>query len=220
MSTFVSIITAFPTVIFTVLLGVSILFWLVSLLGFFDLDGFLPDGIDGDLDIGEGLEIEGGGENFLLGLMHKFRLVGVPVTIVFTALSLFSWLLSYYAVYFLWPLLPFAWLQWVAGIVLLPVCLYLGAWISGKALQPLRGVFKNQAASNRSLIGQTAIVRSVAVTGTAGEVDLADGGAGLILKVRSENGLAYSRGERVVLMRFDSEQNVYYVIAESAFLDK
>lgn len=216
MTTFVTIITAFPTVIFTVLLGVSILFWLVSLLGFLDLDSFLPDALEGEFGDG-GIDMEGS-QSLLLGVMHKFRLVGIPITIVLTALALFSWLFSYYAVYFLWPLLPFTWLEWLVGIVLLPVCLFASAWISGKVLRPLRGLFKNQAASNRSLIGQTAVVRSVNVTTEMGEVDFADGGAGLILKVRSEDDTVYERGEKVVLIRFDAELNVYYVIAESEFL--
>jgi len=52
MSTFVAEILAFPTVIFTILLAVALLYWLLSMLGMVDLDGL--DGVDGAADALDG----------------------------------------------------------------------------------------------------------------------------------------------------------------------
>jgi membrane protein implicated in regulation of membrane protease activity len=54
MAEFVDILTAYPTVVFTVLLGVALLYWLLVILGAVDIDALDPSGlfhgVDGALD--------------------------------------------------------------------------------------------------------------------------------------------------------------------------
>ena len=70
----------------------------------------------------------------------------------------------------------------------------------------------------KNLLGQTAIVRTLRVDEGFGEVNLEDGGAGLILKVRSLNGESFKKGDRVVLLEYMVEQHTYRVISEKEFL--
>lgn len=211
MDKFVFTAFSFPTVVFTFLLGLAVLFWLVSLFGLFDSDSLL-DGLDG----GDG-GFDGAG-GFLAGLLWRFRLVGYPLTLVFTVVALFGWWLCYYAMFFLAPLLPWAWLRFPVGALLLPFALYGAAWLAGRALKPLQRFFVQNEVSARGFIGKTAVVRTSRVDQEFGEALLDDGGAGLIVQVRSRTPLA--GGTRVVLLEFDGARHVYHVIAETEFLGK
>lgn len=211
MERFVYTAFSFPTVVFTFLLALSLLFWLVSLVGLFDSDG-LVDGLDGG---DGGLDSAGG---FLAGLLWRFRLVGYPLTVVFTLLTLLGWWICYYAMYLFDNILPFDWLRYAVGLVLLPGAFYGAAWLSGKLLAPFRRFFVQQEVSARSFIGRAAVVRTSRADAHFGEATVNDGGAGLIVQVRSRETLA--RGERVVLIEFMADKHAYYVVREAEFLGK
>lgn len=205
MESFVRIAFSFPTVVFTALLAFAVLFWLVSLLGLFDSDS-LMDGLDGG---DGGLE---GAEGVLAAFLLRFQLQGYPLTLVFTLLSLLGWWMSYYWMLFISDLLPFAWLRYPIGVLLLPLALYFAAWLSGYLLRPLRKLFVQGEVRAHHFVGKTAVVRTSRVDGQFGEAMVNDGGAGLIVQVRSVEPLA--QGERVVLLQFDAQKHVYHVVRE------
>lgn len=211
MERFVYTAFSFPTVVFTFLLALGVLFWLVSLFGLFDSDSLL-DGLDG----GDG-SFEGAG-GFLAALLWRFRLVGYPLTVVFTVVALIGWWICYYAMFFMAPALPFDWLRYVVGLVVLPVALYAAAWLAGRILLPLRRFFVQKEVSARGFVGRAAVVRTSRVDAHFGEATVNDGGAGLIVQVRSPTPLV--RGERVVLIEFMADKHAYYVVREAEFLGK
>lgn len=213
MEKFVYTAFSFPTVVFTFLLGLAVLFWLVSLFGLFDGDSLL-DGLDGGDGTFEGEGVGG----FLAALLWRFRLAGYPLTLVFTVVALFGWWLCYYVMVFVAPLLPWAWLRFPVGAVLLPFVLYAAAWLAGKTLLPLRRFFVQKEVSARGFVGKTAVVRTSRVDEAFGEALLDDGGAGLIVQVRSRTPLAC--GARVVLLEFDAQKHVYHVVSEVDFLGR
>ncbi len=197
MDTFVAIIISFPTAIFTFMLGLSVLFWFVSLLGFFDLDGISPDVDlgDGSLDIGVD-----GTDNILTGLLLKLRLNGVPVTLTFTFISLFAWIFCYYAVYFFWDFLPFIWLRYLLGLILLFSSFSVSVFISAKLLRPLRRFFVQHSPSTVELLGQTVIVRSSRADSGFGEAEAKINGASLLIQIRARGSEVFAHGERVVII--------------------
>ena len=102
MDPFYQNISSFPTLIYTILLVVCVIYWAGAVLGFVDIDII-------DLDL-EGFDTSGadvGGDSshstpdVLAGLMLRFGLNGVPVTVSLSIVVLIGWLLCYYAVYFL-----------------------------------------------------------------------------------------------------------------------
>ena len=70
------------------------------------------------------------------------------------------------------------------------------------------------------MLGQTAIVRSSKVDQFSGEANFDDGGAGLIVKVRAMGDSQFVRGDKVVLLEYMAEQNIYRVVSEAEFLGK
>lgn len=218
MDPFYQNIASFPTIFFTFFLGLTVLYWLVAVLGIVDIDVLdfdIPDA-DGSMDVNpdNGLSTP----DALAGLMLRYGLAGVPVTIIISLISLFGWLVCYYLVHFLFGIIPDGLLRYLAGIPVLLGSLYVAVLITAVVIKPLRPLFqKVQQQTVKHVLGQTAIVRTSKVDKDFGEVTLEDGGAGLILKARATGDSVYSKGERVVLLEYLKENNHYRVVSEEEF---
>lgn len=217
MNPFYQNIASFPTVIFTVLLGIVVLFWLVAVIGVIDLD-FL------DFDLPEpDVELSADANNLsnpgaLAGIFLKFGLHGVPVTIILSFIVLIGWLVSYYLVHFTLFWADNFWLRLILGLPIFLVATIAGALATAQIIKPLRKFFQHATQPlEKIVLGQTAIVRSSVVDGEFGEAVLEDGGAGLILKVRAMNPETFARGDKVVLLNYLKDKNLYQVISEQEF---
>lgn len=219
MDPFYQNIASFPTIFFTFFLAVTVLYWLVAVLGIVDIDILdfdIPDP-EGVLDVNSesGLSTP----DVLAGLMLRFGLYGVPVTIIISLVSLFGWLVSYYLVHFFLPLEPGSLFRYLFGLPIFIGALYVGVLITAQLIKPLRSLFKKaQQQTEKQVLGQTAIVRTSRVDKSFGEALLEDGGAGLILKVRATGDQIFSKDDRVVLLEYLKEENVYRVVSEKEFL--
>lgn len=205
---FLNIALSFPTVVFSFVLAVMVVYWLIALLGLVDIDVLdnltLPDG--------DGLELEG-----LSGLLMRLGLAGIPLTVILTVLAFFSWFVSYYAVYLLQGMGLDGWPSLALGIAVLPAAFVAGVMLTSLALRPLRRLLGRIAPRHRkSLLGQVGVVRSPTVNAQQGYVAVEDGGAGLILQARSPN-RSFQRGDRVVLIEYRPDMNHYLVIGEEEF---
>lgn len=219
MDPFYENISSFPTVFFSFFLLITVLYWLVAVLGFVEVDVLdfdIPDA-DGALDINaEGSELSS--PDVLAGLMLRFGLQGVPVTIIITFIALFGWLLSYYTVHFLLGLVPDGVIRFLLGLPVLAGALYVAVMITSVVIKPLRPLFqKAQQQGVRHILGQTAVVRTSRVDTDFGEALLEDGGAGLIIKVRATGEEEFHKGDKVVLLEHLKEKNVYRVVSEAEF---
>lgn len=206
--TFYQNITAFPTLFFTCCLVICVLYWLVVMLG----------GIELDLDA-ENMESDSSTPKLLTGLLMKWGIHGIPITIVLSLISLFGWLVCYYGVYFLADFMPGGQLKGVTEGLILISALYLAIKFTALTVWPIRPLFEQvipQALPQ--LIGRTATVRSLKVNNQFGEAFLDNGGAGLILKIRSTDEEAFKKGDQVVLLSYESDMHVYQVISEQAFI--
>jgi len=201
MQTFLDIALSFPTLIFSVLLAVAIGYWLLTLLGLLDAELLDLGGVGGEGEIGG-----------LSGALLKFGLDGLPIALIFSSIFLIAWVTSYFTDFLLLRQLDPGLLRTALAVAVVLVLLIVAVPLAGLALHPLRPLFANLAGPEAaSLLGREAIVRSPKVGPSQGEADLDDGGAGLILKVRSPDE-TFLRGERVVLVEYLPDQNAYRVI--------
>lgn len=217
MNPFYQNISSFPTVIFTFLLAIIVLYWLVAVLGIVSLEIL-------DFDLPGSEDLAGGAESIsnpdtMAGLFMRYGLYGVPVTIIISFITLFGWFICYYLVHFLMPLIPGGVFRFLLGIPIWLVSLYLAVRLTGYAIKPIRTLFRNaQQQTVKHIVGKTAIVRTSRVDSEFGEAILEDGGAGLILHVRSFGDDRFVRGDRVVLLEYLKDTGVYRVISEQEFL--
>ena len=203
---FITKISLYPTIVFTGLVMFVTLYWMVSLLGMADMDT-----VDiGDAS-GEGADLTSSG--FVSGLLLKFGLYGVPLIVILSLISLIGWLLSYFYASFLHQNFDSGILYYLFGTGALIFVLVVSMWLTGIIISPIRNniakIPKRNAASN---IGKIAIVRTLSVTDKHGEAEVNDGGAGLILKIRSDiNDGLLKQGDRVMLVEYLESANTYRV---------
>ncbi|WP_201512449.1 OB-fold-containig protein [Psychrobacter alimentarius] len=205
---FLTKISLYPTVIFTGLVMFVTLYWVVSLIGLADMDSVDLGDAGGDVDVSD-LSSTG----FFTGLMLKFGLYGVPLIIILSLISLIGWVLSYLYTSFLHQYFDSGLLYYVFGTGALIFVLVISMWLTGLIISPIRkniaNIPKRNAASN---IGKIATVRTLSVTNQHGEAELHDGGAGLILKIRSDaQDNLLKQGDKVVLVEYLGEANTYRV---------
>ena len=215
MTPFYNIIGSFPTVFFTILCLLSAIYWLIAMLGAIDLDVLDVPEADGlDVDGGDGL-VNGAG-----AVLIKFGLNGVPLIVVVSLIGLFGWILSFYSVHLL---SLNSWVEPIAIAAKLGVflaSLYFSVLATAFTIRPLRKLFhKMDVSVEKKVLGKTAIVRTSRVDGAFGEAEMADGGAGLILKVRSFSEEVFAKGDRVVPLEYMSESNTYRIVSEKEFLN-
>lgn len=206
MTGFIAGIFTFPTVFYSGLLVLVLLYWLAASFGLGDLQGSDGDVVlDTDIDVAES-------SLSLNGLLTKFKLDGIPLTITLSFIVLASWVISFLAVYFIYPMLPSGWVQIAIGVWILLLAPILAAAIISPLLQPIKPVFKKLPQKQaKDLVGQYVTVRSGKVTAKVGEATLQDGGAGLILKIRCVESNEISRGDSVKLYSFDHTTGIYQV---------
>ncbi|GAA0797368.1 OB-fold-containig protein [Psychrobacter piscatorii] len=205
---FITKISLYPTIIFTGLVMFVTLYWVVSLLGMTDMDSVDLGDAGGDVDVSN-LSSTG----FFTGLMLKFGLYGVPLIIILSLISLIGWLLSYLYTSFLHQNVDSGILYYLFGTGALIFVLVVSMWLTGLIISPIRkNIAKIPKRNSSSNVGKIAVVRTLSVTDKHGEAALNDGGAGLILKIRSDmSDNQLKQGDKVVLVEYLDNTNTYRV---------
>src|SRR6478735_4776448 len=225
MNEVVRLALSFPGVVYTVLLGVVLVYWLFVVLGAIHLgdgsadghfDGLGDQGADvGDVGLGgeaaDGADGGDGDGSAVAALIHALHLRSVPATVVFSLIITFSWLGCVVAMQLVSrSAAPAAhgllgWLVLVGSPIL---ALPLTSW----SARPLAKVFvQRRGTSHADLIGKTCVVRTGTVTSSFGEASLEDGGAGLVLRVRVDRQLPVKRGDQMLIVEWDPERESFLV---------
>lgn len=212
MSELLSAMLAFPTVIFTVLLGVVVTYWIFVILGALDIDL-----LEFDVDTDAEADVDGGDGDYdsgLAGVWNAVGLGGVPVTLSLSLLVLAAWVFSLLAMDFLGGGTPW----WLAGSTAL-LCLGVAVPVTALLIRPLRRFFvTHPAVDHRSLVGQICTISTLRVDERYGQAEIEDGGAGLLIQVRASASHELRRGDRALI--FDYKDEVFQVAPLGAALEK
>jgi hypothetical protein len=232
----------FPTVGFTVLLSLVVLYWLFVVIGAVDFDGasgaagagkgalegVAKGALEGaakgalegvakgalgaeavdvsaghDAPVATGAELEPG---LLSTLVHALRLRTVPATVVLSFFALFGWLASGLS------MLSLGELGWGTRAGVLFGAAFASLLLTSLTVRPLGPLFAMRAApTSEGLEGKVAVVSTGEVTPTYGQATLEDGGAGLILQVRTDGVTRLRRGDHALLIAFDPATGAFLV---------
>lgn len=195
METVLTLISGFPTVVYTIPLAICLVFWLFSLLGVFDF-------LDVDIDSEAGLA----------GLLATFGLAGVPITLSLSLLFLFAWSLSLFSTAWLLPWLPAGLVYNAAGAAALVISFIFSVYLTGKITRPLSRLFvTHEARSNRSLVAKYCEITSLTVNEQFGQAKVEDGGAGLIISIRAATPNGFKKGDSALIYEYDPDKNLYFI---------
>jgi hypothetical protein len=236
MTEFLAAILAFPTVLFTIPLGVVVGYWLIVMVGAVGvdlLDGDIGDfalgakagaaealegGVKGAMEGGAKAAMEGGAKAALEGgakagasVFEVLGFGGVPVTVSVSFVVFLSWLTS---LAFARPAraalgaLPGALVS--GGLAALSFA--AGLVLAGLAVRPLRPMFVTHQAPRRAeLMGRVCVIASGNVDGKFGQATFEDGGAGLVLNVVCDKDNQLKRGEKALILSYDAARDAYEV---------
>jgi hypothetical protein len=196
----------FPTVIYTALLAILVVYWLIGLLGLVDL-GLAAD-IDLDVDADADLSVGG-----LTSFMLTFGLTGVPFTLVISIVILICWLISFYLQFYILSWLPDGWLYYLMGSISDFVVFLVSLPITAMLIRPLKGMFKSvETTTSSNLVGKDATVATASVDLAFGQARVFNDGAEILLNVRCEPQHSLKMGDKVLLIEYQSQSHSYLVV--------
>jgi hypothetical protein len=199
----------FPTIVYSMLLAVIVLYWALAVTG-------LADGDSVDAMVGDGDAPDAGAA---AAMLSRLGLGGVPITIAATTLVFTAWLGAYFVHLLVLGELPES-VRTLAGVGTIVGVLVPAVAVTSLVLRPLRGVLAKMRPPERSLIGSSAVVVTSTLSADYGQASVDDGGAGLILQVRHDDPNQLQRGDRIVLIEYIESQNAYRVVSEQQFLGR
>lgn len=202
-------ITSYPTAIYTALLGVVMIYWVLAIIGVVD---FEHSGFELDLDHDMDLHADGADVSTLAGYVVAFGLNGVPFSIVVSLIILISWFFTGLFSEYLLPWVPTIILQVIVGTIAMVAAFCASIPLTARIVRPLRRIFVSHTArSNHSLVGQRCKVLTQSVNEKFGRAEIADGGAGLNIRVWAKTPNNLKRGSLALIIEYDEGLGHYLI---------
>jgi hypothetical protein len=205
MSEFLAALQAFPTMLFSGLLALMLLYWLTVIVGALDVDLFGHHGghVDGDMAPG-GHDGHGFAEFISLGK--------VPITITASAFALVGWSLGMLAEIHLRPLigvvLPGPLYPLIMLVALVAIAGFAAAWM----VRPLRRIFTMHTEHGEaSLVGKMVRITSLKADHRFGTALCDNAGPGIIMQVVLRQGVELKRDDMAVVVEYDEAKGLYLV---------
>lgn len=235
MGHFLALAVSFPVVVYTVLLGVALVYWVFVVVGAAQLDllgdgaadaaadaalegaakGALEGATKGVLE-GAAEHLEAGDAGDLgganTGIIASLKLRSAPATVVLSALLLFSWVFAMLATKGALAVVPDGIGATVVKLGILVLAPVLALFPTSLAVRPLARVFTApKATTHDALVGKLCTIRTGTVTDRFGEATLEDRGAAVVVRVRVEAGEKLARGDQAVIVGYDAERQEFTV---------
>jgi hypothetical protein len=206
MGSFVEVAFAYPTAVYTALLGVVLFYWLLALVGLVD---FEQGGLELDGDVGD--------LGTIASYLVAFGLGGVPFSVVVSLLVLVSWTLCSLAALWLLPIVPTALLKFAVGSGFLVGAFALALPITAAAVRPMRKLFvTHSAVSNAALVGMRCRILTGTVDEKFGRAEVDNRGASFNIRVIADTPNSLTRGSSAIILEYDADKACYRVQAETA----
>ena len=207
MSEFLAATLGFPTIVFSILLAVVLVYWLLAIVGLVDFGE-----TDVDLDIGEHADMPGDDLGTIASYVVAFGLTGVPFSIVVSLLVVVAWTISTLAAIWLMPWVPTTLLQIGVGVVLLALSAAASIVITARLIRPLRGAFVTKYGTHSAdLVGQSCRILTGVVDEKQGRAEVAQRGAGINIRVWAPSPNTLQRGSTALIVEYDATAHRYLV---------
>lgn len=242
MKDFLNIIFSLPTVVFTIFMGVLILYWVFVILGALDLDLFDLDvdidadvdfdvdvdvdiDVDVDVDVDMDVDIDGssiGGVGVIAGTLYAIGWTGVPLTITLSVFILLNWTATFIATFYLRTFFEGV-VGTPARLGVLAASLLVCTFATSLVIRPLRSAMKTAPPRKGAMgfLGRSVTITSSEITNRTGRAYFEDtDGTHLDLAVRCDhdnNGLV--RGSQALVIGYDEASHVYHIEPMGSMLD-
>ena len=192
----------------TVVVGLFMLYWILSIVGIFGIDSFDID-LDADISLDANGDAGGHFPSPLASALHFVNAADVPLMAILTLLSIFMWACSVLGNYYFNPDL-------LGGLIII---IFLSSFILSTILvkivtKPLVPIFRKMKELEKAepAVGGTAIVISKSVDAKYGQAEQKrDKGAPAILTCITSEETPIPRGTEVAIVSYDKETGIYKI---------
>ena len=192
--------------LFTTMLILVVIYWLLVILGALDIDMFDFDlDTDGDVDMDADIDSPG----FMRAFLEFFYIGEVPIMVLVSILVVFLWLFSILGNYFL---NPGRGIFIGSGVALGNI--FISVILARIFSMPVRAVFKSFDAdpnAPKKVIGRIGTVLTSQVSDKIGQVEIKTKGAPIILNAKTENGSVLTKGQEALIVSQNENKTFYYV---------
>jgi len=203
MQTLISAAVQFPTVVFTFLLALIGLYWLLVLVRIAPLELFERDSLRDD---------------HTASTLVSLGFAGVPATLALSILLLVAGAISLAVELLVLRWLTLGMLRVPVGVLVLWVSLASASPISAAICHALqRGLHRYQPFKRRCLLGSTVVVTEPQRDGYA--TSLLDDEPNSCIKLHCKTGDTPRQGERRVLVKYLAEEGAYRSVVEQQYLE-
>ncbi|XOV79954.1 MAG: hypothetical protein ACFHVJ_03115 [Aestuariibacter sp.] len=207
MSALLNDLFSFPIVIYAFPMLLCIMFWVITLIGFVDIEVF---DFSTDSELSESGASDGG------GWLQSLGLDGVPLTVAITLVDTYALAFTYLAKKYLMPLFDGLASAIAIGSITALVALLLAIPVSAICIKPLRRFFHTHEGERKSdLIGTICTVTTGSVNQGFGQ---ATGDNGMVFSIRAQEPNELAKGSRVVLIEYLPAEDTYQVVSESELM--
>ncbi len=193
--------------VFTLLLLMVILYWIIVILGVLDVDLFQIDVSDFDADV----DVNGAGASLSGSVLHFFHVGEVPVMVLFSLLVLSLWAGSVLGNYYYNPeSLP----SRAFGILVVNVVVALVVVKAlGAPLKPFYAMFNRDYNAPKPVMGSLCRITTTQVTPTdMGQAEVRTKGAPILLNVLSKQDHRFAKGDEAVVVGKNKESGIHYIV--------
>lgn len=196
--------TQFPTVVFTFLLGLLALYWLLVIVRIAPLELFERDSLK---------------EDHLASTLVSLGFAGVPATLALTIILLIAGGLTLAIEILVLSFLPLGMLRIPVGVLVLWGTLALASPLAAAICQAMhRGLHRYRPFTRRCLLGETVVVTECQGAGEVAEGVL-DNEPNAVVKLHSKTGALPMQGQRRVLVKYLAAEGAYRSVSEQAYLE-
>lgn len=220
MSYLLQILEQPANIVYSVLILISVGIWLITVIGFISmsaLDGIFDFAFDHEIDLDTDADIDAdiADSGAFLSILGFVGVGKVPTTLIVTVMMFLLGLLGLTFHYFLFSYFSFTGItNWIIGIVGFGVNFFIALFATALVMRPLYPLFQDygKVETSKSLVGQVASITSGKATNTFGQARIKlEGGDSVEITVRSNDTHEAKYGERVLVVDYDEEKNIYYV---------
>ncbi|AVI62719.1 hypothetical protein [Halomonas sp. GFAJ-1] len=203
MQTLISAAVQFPTAVFTFLLALIVLYWLLVLVRVAPLELFERDSLRDD---------------HTASTLVSLGFAGVPATLALSILVLLAGAISLAVELLVLRWLPLGMLRVPVGVLVLWGSLAVASPIAAAICHALqRGLHRYQPFKRRCLLGATVVVTEPQQDGCA--TSLLDDEPNSFIKLHCKAGDTPRLGERRVLVKYLAEEGAYRSVLEQQYLE-
>lgn len=198
--------------VFTILLLLVLLYWIMVIIGALDFDFLDIDfdsDIDADIDAEGNVDLQGGG--FLQSILEFFYVGEVPVMVLVTVFALTAWTISILANHYFNPVHSLVLMAPILAANLVISCFIVK--IAGVPLKKMFNAFDQDPNAPRSVMGRICIIITTQVTGERiGQAQVEGKGAPILLNVMAEGDHVFQKGDEALIVEQQDKTGVYLIV--------